>query len=70
MLHVNVYPYGVVLLEEEPAGERSLPIELNERAEKFLSALLALESFEVAESLAKLVLAGATAGEQAVPGQP
>ena len=42
---------GGVTFEAGPNGERSVPVTLDERAGKAISALLSLESLEVAYSL-------------------
>jgi hypothetical protein len=61
---------GGATFEAGPNGERSVPVTLDERAAKAISALLALESLEVAYSLARVYLAGVSAGERAVRGSP
>ncbi len=61
---------GGATFEAGPNGERSVPVVLDERAARAISALLALESLEVAYSLGRVYLAGASAGERAARGGP
>jgi hypothetical protein len=56
--------------ETGPNGERSVPVTLDERAANAITALLSLASLEVAYSLARVYLAGASAGERSVRGSP
>jgi hypothetical protein len=57
-LFINLFRDGGVLLEDQAAGDRSIELELAERAAKCLAALLKLESFEVSLALGELFLAG------------
>ena len=61
---------GGVTFEGVPNGERSVPVTLDERAGKAITALISLDSLEVAYALARVYLAGASAGERAVRGSP
>jgi hypothetical protein len=47
---------GGVTFEAGPNGERSVPVRLDGRAEKAVSALLALDSLEVAAALGAVYL--------------
>jgi hypothetical protein len=57
---------GDVTFEGVPDGERSIPVRLDGRAERVVSALLELDSLEVSYALARVYLGGASAGERAV----
>ena len=57
---------GGTTIEGGPNGERSMRLTLDERADRVVSALLALDSLEVSYALARVYLAGASAGERAV----
>jgi hypothetical protein len=64
--YVCFHDGGGVTFEGGPNGERSVAVKLDGRAEKAVSALLALDSLEVAAALGQVYLAGASAGERAV----
>ena len=64
MLWLNVFSDGGALLETVPQGDASMPVQLPAGAEGVIVGLLT--SDEVAAALARLFLAGATAGERAV----
>src|SRR5262249_10644246 len=61
---------GGATFESGPNGERSVPVTMDERAAKAISALLALESLEGAYALARIYLARAAAREAGVRGSP
>ncbi len=63
MLYVNLFSGGGALLEREPQGDASCPVDLPEH-EAALTELLTTP--EASAALARLFLAGATAGERAV----
>ena len=65
-MFINFFRDGGILLEEQPVGDRSVELRVDERAGKTLRALLALESLECSHPLAMLWLCGVTAGERAV----
>ncbi len=53
---------GGVTFESGPNGERSVPVALDGRSEEIVSALLALDSLEVACALARVYRAGRPRG--------
>jgi hypothetical protein len=57
---------GGATFEATPNGERSVPLTMGGRAAEVLTALLALDSLAVAYALARVYVAGASAGERAV----
>jgi hypothetical protein len=63
MLYCNLFSEGGALLEREPQGDASVPINLPDH-EEALADLIG--SPETSEALACLFLAGVTAGERAV----
>lgn len=58
------------LLEDRAAGDQSIPLALSGRAAKAITALLALESFEVSAALGELFLAGVREGGRAARRPP
>jgi hypothetical protein len=64
MLYVNLFADGDALLETVPQGEASIPLNLPDATVEALSALLTCDRMSAA--LARLFLAGCTAGERAV----
>ena len=64
MLYVNFFSEGGALLETVPQSDASMPVNLPEDTAAVIAGLLT--SDEVAAALARLFLAGATAGERAV----
>jgi hypothetical protein len=64
MLHVNCFKDGGALLEAEPQGDAWIPVNLLAADEAVLAGLIS--SLEVSGALARLFLAGVTAGERAV----
>ena len=67
MFFVNLFREGAVF-ETEAQGDASQPVKVDEDAAKTLTAILELESFQIAHMLAQVYLAGVTAGERAVRG--
>jgi hypothetical protein len=64
MLYVNLFADGGALLELHPQGDASIPVPLPDGAAETVRELLTSERASAA--LARLFLAGATAGERAV----
>jgi hypothetical protein len=64
MLFCNLFTDGGALLETNPQGDASYPVNLPPADAAVLAALLA--SPEASAALARLFLAAATAGERAV----
>ena len=64
MLWLNIFADGGSLMETVPQGDASMPVQLPDETAEVIAGLLT--SDEVAAALARLFLAGATAGERAV----
>jgi hypothetical protein len=64
MLFLNFFADGGVLLETSPQGDASTPIKIPDTAAARIAGLLS--SSETSVALARLFLAGVTAGERAV----
>jgi hypothetical protein len=64
MLFVNLFADGGALVETVPQGETSVPLNLPEETAAALAALLKCD--RVSAALARLFLAGVTAGERSV----
>jgi hypothetical protein len=64
MLWCNMFADGTALLECEPQGDASAAVKLPETDEAILAVLIG--SPEISAALARLFLAGVTAGERAV----
>jgi hypothetical protein len=64
MLYANSFKDGGTLLEREPQGDASIPINIPAADEVVLAGLIGRP--EASAALAWLFLAGATAGERAV----
>jgi len=56
-LFINLHPDGA-LLEDAPASDAAVELELSERASKTLEALLLLGSYELSLMLGEVWLAG------------
>jgi hypothetical protein len=71
MLFLNVFPDGA-LVELVPNGDRSMSVPLDERAESCAREMLSRSpaAVEISYCLARVFLAGATAGERAVRTEP
>lgn len=64
MLFANIHSGGV-LVEDAPASDAAVELHLDERAAKTITALFALESFELSHALGQLWLAGVKEGHKA-----
>lgn len=67
MFHVVFTKGEPPILDDSPqSGDdvRSVPVELDPRAAKAVSALLALQSFEIVHALGAVYAAGANAGQR------
>lgn len=74
-MFINFFGKEPPLLESDPQGDESVEVVLDERAEKCVRSLLALESFEISHTLAALYMAGvnsrkAQVDDAAPPPQP
>jgi hypothetical protein len=67
LLYVNLFADGGALLEANPQGDASYPVNLRPEDAAVLAGLLS--SLEASAALARLFLAGATAGK-CRPGSP
>ena len=63
MLWINCFTDSSPLLEREPQGDSSMPVNLPEHEETLLALI---DTPEASAALARLFMAGATAGERAV----
>ena len=69
MLYVNLHPDGA-LIEDAPASEAAVELKLSERADKTLSALMNLGSYELSLALAQVWLAGVKEGHRTTRRHP
>jgi hypothetical protein len=53
-LYLNAYNGDGYLLEEEQAGDRSVPVTLTPEAESVIAYLIRIESFKVSDALGQL----------------
>jgi len=68
MLYCNLFTDGGALLETQPQGDASIPVKLPDADTDLVARLIV--SPEASAALARLFLAGVTAGERAVRGGP
>jgi hypothetical protein len=64
MLWINCFKDSPPLLERDPQGDSSMAVNLPETDEEVVAALI--DTPETSAALARLFMAGATAGERAV----